>query len=590
MSMNENRFNNGIKIAIPQNILTAINGKRVQPFVAEWCEANDVTPSFLWEYYISKGLDYFEHPICPACKSILNMDSLPHKKDYRFCCNECRLSDIGKELAKQTRKDTLIKKYGVDNSAKIEGSTEKARETSIKRYGATSFTKTEEYKRKVEETSLKKYGTKSPNQSEVVKKRKEESCLSTYGKKNPFEVDSVKKKIVVTNLNRYGSNTPSKNAEVKQKIRETNQQRYGYDCFAFQDKAMRDNMFKKSLILHRTKYYETFVKAMNARHISLLSTKEEYINGESIELKCEVCGEVWKEERFNPNIIFCPKCDHSQSSLMEKDILQFVKNLGFECIANERKILDGKELDIYVPQKKLAIEFDGTYWHNSTLKDKRYHQNKTLECQKKGIRLIHIFEWEWETKRAKMENLIRSALGVFEKRIYARECEVKEIESETYKDFLETHHIQGSVNSPIRYGLFYGDELVSVIGFGKSRFKNGEIELHRYCVKAGYSIIGGFSKLIKHSGIKEFTSFVDLAHFDGEGYKRLGFEEVEITEPNYVYVKNGEVLSRIVCQKHKLQKLLGENFDSSLSETANMLMNGWNKLYDCGNLKVQFRK
>ena len=594
--MAENRFTDGNKITIPLNVSESfkssigaknnLNLKRLSPEAKEWCNSQNITPPFLWEYYVSKGLDYFEHPICPNCKSILPKEKLLHKVEYRFCCEKCRFSSIGSQLALEKRKKTNFEKYGVENVAKTDWATQKRKKTNLKKYGVAEYTQTEEYKKKSKETSLERYGTESPNQSEVVKKRKEESCLKNFGAKNPFESEIIQAKIIGTNLKRYGATNPNKSKEVREKIRQTNQERYGCDCYSFQDKAMRENMFTQSLIQHRTKYYETFLKGLKKRNISLLSDKEQYINGDFTELKCEICGTVWKEEKTNPRVIFCPHCDHSQSSCGEKEILQFVKSLGFDCVANERNILDGKELDVYIPEKKIAFEYDGNYWHNSSFKDKNYHQKKTLECKERGIRLIHIFEYEWETKRDKLENLIKSALGMFEKRIYARNCEVKEIDSETYKDFLDEYHIQDSINSPIRYGLFDEDELVSVIGFGKSRFKKDEIELHRYCVKNGYSIIGGFSKLIKHSGIKNFISFVDLAHFSGEGYKKLGFKEIEITKPNYVYVKEKEVLTRIVCQKHKLVKVLGENFDEKLSETENMVLNGWNKIYDCGNLKM----
>lgn len=594
--MTENRFTDGNKIIIPLNVLESfkasigtknnLNMKRLSPEAKEWCNAQNITPSFLLEYYVSKGLDYFEHPICPNCKSILPKEKLPHNREYKFCCQNCRTSSIALNLASEKRKKTNLEKYGVENVAQTNWATEKRKNTNLKKYGVAEYTQTEEYKKKSKETSLERYGTESPNQSAAVKKRKEESCLKKFGVKNPLVDKGVQEKIKETNLKKYGATNPNKSEKIKEKIRLTNQKRYGCDCYSFQDKAMRENMFNLSLIQHRTKYYETFLKGLKKRNISLLSDREQYINGDFTELKCEICGTVWKEEKTNPRVIFCPQCDHSKTSCGEKEILQFVKSLGFECVANERNILEGKELDVYIPEKKIALEYDGNYWHNSSFKDSTYHQKKTLECKERGIRLIHIFEYEWEIKRDKLENLIKSALGIFEKRIFARNCEVKEIDSKIYKDFLDEYHIQDSINSPIRYGLFDEDELVSVIGFGKSRFKDGEIELQRFCVRGNYCVVGGFSKLIKHSGIKNFVSFVDFAHFNGDGYKKLGFKEIEITRPNYVYVKEKEVLSRFVCQKHKLVKVLGENFDEKLSETENMVLNGWNKIYDCGNLKM----
>lgn len=126
-----------------------------------------------------------------------------------------------------------------------------------------------------------------------------------------------------------------------------------------------------------------------------------------------------------------------------------------------------------------------------------------------GIRLIHILDYYWNTKKDICEDIIRAALGKLEIKISARKCEVKEIDSKVYKDFLNKYHIQGAVNSGIRYGLFYKNELVQYIGLGKSRFKKDEIELHRMCTKGNTQVLGGFSKLIKHCNQKHIISYID---------------------------------------------------------------------------------
>ena len=303
--------------------------------------------------------------------------------------------------------------------------------------------------------------------------------------------------------------------------------------------------------------------------------------------KCLHCNTVFKCNRDNPQRIYCNNCiSKNKVSSEEKNIYEYIRSIYTGTILeNDRTILSGKELDIYIPEKKLAIEYNGSYWHCNYFKDKKYHLNKTLECREKGIRLIHIFEYEWETKREICRSIISSSLGKYERRLYARACTVRNISFSEYKIFLEENHIQGSINSSLRLGLFYEGELVSVIGFGKSRFKNGEYELHRFCTKLHTQVLGGFSKLIKHSEVKEFISYVDLSKFDGKGYITTGFKILDYTEPSYVYVRNKEVLRRMTCQKHKLHKLL-ENYDENKTEEENMFYNGYVKLYDCGNIKV----
>ena len=243
---------------------------------------------------------------------------------------------------------------------------------------------------------------------------------------------------------------------------------------------------------------------------------------------------------------------------------------------------------IYIPEKKLAIEFNETYWHNAEKVGKSYHQEKSLECKNNGIRLIHIFEWEWDEKQKVIKSIINSALGIYQKKIYARKCNVYEIMQNTYKDFLEENHLQGPINSPIRYGLFTEDELVAVVGFGYNRFsKEKKLELHRYCNKLNYQILGGFSKLLTHSGIKEFDTYVDIAHFSGAAYEKTGFEIISTTEPNYKWVKGERHLNRIQCQKHKLHSLL-EIFDEKKSEVENMTANGYVQVFDSGNYKLHY--
>ena len=127
-----------------------------------------------------------------------------------------------------------------------------------------------------------------------------------------------------------------------------------------------------------------------------------------------------------------------------------------------------------------------------------------------------------------MESIILSSLGIYKEKIPARECETREISLKEYKDFLKENHIQGEINSKLRLGLFYKDELVQVAGGGYSRFKKEEIESHRMSTKLNTQVMGGFSKLIKHSKLKKFISFVDRRLFNGKGYIASGFKLIDL--------------------------------------------------------------
>lgn len=331
-------------------------------------------------------------------------------------------------------------------------------------------------------------------------------------------------------------------------------------------------------------------------------TREEYKGyGDAKELKwkCARCGNEFEqrvyytgigvEDRCIPRCLKCfPK--HG-SSIAEKEVLDFVKSIySGRIIENNQTVLENRlELDIYIPDKKIAIEFDGLYWHSEENgKDANYHLNKTVECEKNGIRLIHIFEDEWNEKREIVKDRIRSILGIGQTGIFARRCVVMDIDSKTANDFLDANHLQGCCNSSIKYGLFFNGELVAVMTFGKPRFnKNYDWELVRYASRIGCHIVGGASKLLarfrkEHSG--SIVSYADRRYSDGNLYEKLGFVLEGTSKPNYCYVKGTQKLNRYACQKHKLPALLGDGFNPEWSESENMAQNGWNRIYDCGNL------
>lgn len=282
----------------------------------------------------------------------------------------------------------------------------------------------------------------------------------------------------------------------------------------------------------------------------------------------------------------------NHQSTFEVDIVEYIKSIySGEVIIQSRKIIPPLELDIYIPEKHLAIEVNGLHWHSTNSgTPKNYHLNKTKLCEDLGIRLIHIFDIEWVNHKDILKSMIASALGIYDRKIYARNCVVKEVSSTETKQFLETNHIQGSVNSSYRLGLFYKDKLVQLITIGKSRFKTGEYELLRMCTKLNTQVIGGFSKLLQHQPYNNLISFIDRSKFSGKAYLQSGWSIVEYTQPSYFYFRRDVgKLNRLSAQKHKLEKLLGSsNFDASKTEIQNMIDNGFYQVYDCGNVKVRY--
>jgi hypothetical protein len=208
-------------------------------------------------------------------------------------------------------------------------------------------------------------------------------------------------------------------------------------------------------------------------------------------------------------------------------------------------------------------------------------------CDNKGIRLIHIFEDEWLYKKDIVKSRLSSIFG-YSNRLYARKCSLNIISQSICDDFLNANHIQGTVQSKYRYGLYYNNELVAVMTFGASRFKRSEHELLRYCSILNTTIIGGAGKLFKYhvnnTKFTEIISYADRCWSIGHLYESIGFEFESFTLPSYSYIENGIRNNRMNYQKHKLIKngYIGNNEHDMMNNA------GIYRIYDCGNYKFKW--
>lgn len=288
---------------------------------------------------------------------------------------------------------------------------------------------------------------------------------------------------------------------------------------------------------------------------------------------------------------------NSLQSEEEKELLEFIESLGVKTIHGDRQQIAPYELDIYIPEKKIAIEFNGNYWHSDEKINKNYHQNKSLKCIANGIRLIHIFEYEWipEDNKEKIKNFLKSAILGNEEIVYARNTYIKEVEYNQALEFINKYHLQGYAGASIKIGCFNKEtkELIGMMTFGIPRFTSEyEYELVRLCYKNNTCIIGGAEKMLKYfidrHKPKSILSYCDISKFDGKVYTRLGFEKDKerfITEPNYIWVdpNHNTVLPRYKTQKQKLiDQGLGKE---DQTEVEIMKCLNYNKVYNSGNFK-----
>lgn len=382
-----------------------------------------------------------------------------------------------------------------------------------------------------------------------------------------YNVDNIMK---VDGFAKFGDDNPSKRKDVREKI-----------SLALKGKK---KVYRSGIHPSQAKYTEEQFDYLNNPELILQKQKE-------MEVSIFVLSEKLGFNRLTlSNVLFKNGLEplYFSRSNGEKEIEDFIKTLNFKTVSNSRQLISPMEIDIYVPVKGVGIEYCGEYWHCDLNKTRTYHYNKYKMAKERNIRLLQFFESEWLYKQDICKSIIKSALDIFDFKLYARNTEFRFIDSNVYNKFCNENHIHGSRNASIRGGLFYNNELVSIMGFNKTG------EMVRYCTLLNMQIVGGLSKLFKNllSVLPDtLYTFADLRFYEGSSYEQLGFIFDYKTPVNYWYFdkKNGLLKSRLKYQKHKLPTLL-EKFDENLSEYENMLNNNFLRIYDCGSYKYIYRQ
>jgi hypothetical protein len=271
----------------------------------------------------------------------------------------------------------------------------------------------------------------------------------------------------------------------------------------------------------------------------------------------------------------------------QTEVVDFVRSLGISNIEeNNRKLCPPKQIDIFLPDHNLAIEYCGLYWHSTSQEriTPSYHKQKMDKCAVRGVRLLTIFSDEWLQRRTICEGKIASILQLSTSdRVYARECQVVSVQAKEKKAFFNQHHIQGNGPSSFQLGLRSPTgELVAVMAFIQT---DSEIILNRYA--SSCIVNGGFSKLLSHAirqnlNWKRIVSFADLRWSEGNVYQKNGFTLEGIIPPDYAYTKGQERIHKFNFRHAHLQRRLGNLYDPTKSESENMLNAGWHKIFDCG--------
>lgn len=495
---------------------------------------------------------------------------------YSECCRTKGISNPDKRsngTGEKTRQKNLQKKYGegITNAAHIDGVIEKRSKTNDERYGGTGFG-SDELATKTREVIMEKYGAENIMQTEEGKQH-------FIGSNNPMSKENPESESRRKSLSEVIKGQPSK-------LRER-------DYEDIHGKEKGDQLRTERSEHFRQKFMPDLNKALEFFELDLLDSEYKGAHYKH-KWKCKKCSteyeQIWNSIQQGYQ---CPKCfpRNVGDSKSEREIRDFISTFGFEFKINIRNIIAPKELDIYFPDKKIAIEHNGIYRHSELNLSKSYHIKKTIACEKLGIRLIHIFEDEWVYKKEIVKERLKYILGCSTSiRINARDCIIKEISNSIKDDFLKKYHIQGTdIGSSIRLGAYHNDELVSIMTFSKlniskgSQAKEGYWELSRFCSSYSYIVNGIAGKLLSHfknnySWIQILT-YADRRWSSGNLYKKLGFEGGQQTSIDYWYSKGG--LERI--SRFKMRKKVDEPKD--IPEHILRAKEGYFRIYGCGNLR-----
>ena len=430
-----------------------------------------------------------------------------------------------------------------------ECSEKKRQATMLSRYGVAHALENRQLLDKAQNTTLKRYGVKHAAQSSVIKAKVKEQFNDKYGVDSPFQMDDFWDKARKTNLEKYGTEYAIQSAAVQKKSEQTCKERYGAS-HSIQSSEIKDRVEKSCL-----------------------------------------------EKYGVPYPCMTDQCRESSASVISKLNKSVAEKIAdetaLECELDKVKI-DKFSYDIHITGTNILLEVDPTYTHNALGNhwdtnglDKEYHLHKTELAPREGYRCLHIFDWDSIDK-------IVSLLAP-KQSVYARKCTIKTLNAITASEFEDSYHLQGGCRGQsVCLGLMYQNELIQVMTFGKPRYnKKYQWELLRLCTDTKYKVVGGAQKLFAHFvhdySPESVISYCDISKFSGDVYERLGFQLLQITEPNKVWSKGTKKVTNNLLLLRGYDQLFQTNYGKGTSNEALMIKDGWLPVYDCGQKVFEWR-
>lgn len=425
------------------------------------------------------------------------------------------------------------------------------------------------------------------------------TSLERFGVKNVSQATSCRQKRVHTFQTRYGVSWMSQDPNVKEKkvllMKDVQQKRLSSRVSS----GIRDSL-RSRLDLY-----------LQAHHLEIISPLTDLFHSssslKSVSLRCRClqCGFEYQTYWHGNGVHTCPHCPNGFQSNLEKQVAQWLISLGEQVIVKDRQVLHRYELDIYLPQRQIALEFNGFFWHNSSISrgsappcSRDYHQKKTLSCLSSGIRLYHF----WEDASFSFIQSFLSKKLFKSKPIYARTLSLIR-DTLAIRDFISLHHYQhDSSLGHCRYALC--DTTGNILCAASFRLFGSVAYNTRYCL-GEVSILGGFSRLL-NAFLSDHPEIVSVeAHCNRDYtpdpqdsvYVRNGFTFVGDSGPELRYFVSSKkrsgfdvgIYPRQRFMKNRLSSYWSD-FDSSLTEKENCLRHGVIQVYNSGALKYVYTR
>lgn len=376
-----------------------------------------------------------------------------------------------------------------------------------------------------------------------------------------------------------------------------------------------DNVFKRKPIIFRTSNLKTpcpyctkelltkqklktndvFQREVESIYGTRYKILSEYkSSNQKVKLHCNECNNDFEIEA---NSLLqghgCPR-HYNKKSIQEEELYTFIKVLFPNAEQSNRDVLNGREIDIYIPEKKIGIEYNGLYWHSeATMKDSTYHLNKTMLCADYDIKLVHIFEDEWIYKQEICKSYLKEIFGIYDCKISVNDCILKSVSKKENQKFLDENCIHSIPKNKdiVIYGLYYHNELISSMGFSDLK-QNKEFKLEFYCCKNNWSVRDGYETLfqsfINDNRPQRIIYYSDIRWQEDDIIIELGFKFLKQIKPKYYYVVGNK---RENCSKFSKAMLVKKyNCPIEMSARQLCLTKKLFRIYDCGEKQYEWLK